>query len=71
MSLFSTVNSHNSHNKRRKKGSHIFLVAFYECDDGFELENINIDRMYCSQETWVGDTPNCMSIGGEEGELKY
>lgn len=52
---------------RRKKGPNLFLVAFYECDNGFELENSLVDRLYCSQEQWVGDIPHCMSVDGEQG----
>lgn len=53
---------------RRRKGTKIFLVAFYECDDEFELENSLQDRLYCSREQWVGDEPKCMQIHDDEGE---
>lgn len=45
-------------------------MAFYECDEDYELENLEQDRLYCSRERWVGDTPKCMQInddGEEEG----
>ena len=45
-------------------------MAFYECDEDYELENLEQDRLYCSRERWVGETPKCMQInddGEEEG----
>lgn len=55
---------------RRRKGEKIFLVAFYECDEDYELENLEQDRLYCSKERWVGNTPKCMAINdeGEDGD---
>ena len=53
---------------RRRKGTKIFLVAFYECDDDYELDNTRPDRVYCSDEQWVGDEPKCMQIHDDEGE---
>lgn len=53
---------------RRRKGTKIFLVAFYECDDDYELDNTHPDRVYCSHEQWVGDEPKCMQIHDDEGE---
>lgn len=53
---------------RRRKGTKIFLVAFYECNDDYELENLEQDRLYCSREEWVGDAPKCMQIHDDEGE---
>jgi hypothetical protein len=53
---------------RRRKGNKLFLVAFYECDDDYELENLEQDRLYCSRERWVGDAPKCMQIHEDEGE---
>lgn len=68
---------------RRRKGEKLFLVAFYECDEDYELENLEQDRLYCSRERWVGTTPKCNAInddgedeedddenGGEEGTQK-
>lgn len=55
---------------RRRKDTKLFLVAFYECNDDYELENLEHDRLYCSREQWVGDAPKCMRIhdeGEEEG----
>ncbi|XP_070502012.1 fibrillin-2-like [Chironomus tepperi] len=74
-----TINNGNiAKYNRRRKGEKIFLVAFYECDEDYELENLEQDRLFCSQESWVGDIPRCMPINddgededeenGEEGE---
>jgi hypothetical protein len=52
---------------RRRKGEKLFLVAFYECDEDYELENLEHDRLYCSKEKWVGNTPKCMQIN-DDGE---
>lgn len=53
---------------RRRKGEKIFLVAFYECDEDFELENLEHDRLYCSHERWVGNFPKCMALEEESEE---
>lgn len=53
---------------RRRKGEKIFLVAFYECDEDFELENLEHDRLYCSHERWIGNFPNCMPLEEESEE---
>lgn len=53
---------------RRRKGEKLFLVAFYECNEDFELENLEQDRLYCSREAWVGDAPKCMAINDEDGD---
>lgn len=56
---------------RRRKGEKIFLVAFYECNDDYEIENLEQDRLYCSKETWVGadfdeeNTPKCLSVNDD------
>lgn len=57
---------------RRRKGEKIFLVAFYECSDGYEMENVEQDHLYCSKETWVGadfdedSTPKCVFVNEDE-----
>lgn len=52
---------------RRRKGERIFLVAFYECNDDFELENLEQDRLYCSHEQWIGNVPKCTALEEESG----
>lgn len=51
---------------RRRKGEKLFLVAFYECDEDYELENLEQDRLYCSREAWVGNAPKCMAVNDED-----
>ena len=53
-------------NFRRRKGEKLFLVAFYECDEDYELENVEQDRLYCSSERWVGSTPRCVAVNEDE-----
>jgi hypothetical protein len=53
---------------RRRKGEKLFLVAFYECDEDYELENLESDRLYCSKEKWVGGEPKCMPINDEDDD---
>ncbi|XP_054732983.1 fibrillin-1 [Anastrepha obliqua] len=48
---------------RRRKDDHVFLVAFYACNDNFELEDAEIATLYCSQRRWVGELPTCMALG--------
>lgn len=53
---------------RRRKDDHIFLVAFYECDDYYELQPPDTDRLFCSGKQWIGQTPSCVSTRGEGEE---
>ncbi|XP_062710515.1 uncharacterized protein LOC109404745 isoform X2 [Aedes albopictus] len=53
---------------RRRKDDHIFLVAFYECDDYYELQPPDTDRLFCSGKQWIGKTPSCVSTRGEDEE---
>lgn len=46
----------------------MFLVALYECSENYELENPDVDRMYCSNHAWIGEKPHCYSLGGEDEE---
>lgn len=48
----------------------MFLVAFYECDDYYELQPAETDRLFCSGKKWVGTRPTCVSTrpAGEEDE---
>lgn len=51
-------------------------MAVYTCDEDYELENEDNDRLYCSKRKWIGIHPNCMQLeetydengGGEEEE---
>lgn len=53
---------------RRKKDGNVFLVAFYECDEEYELDSPDTDRLYCSKETWIGNRPNCISITNDDND---
>nr|XP_040220897.2 fibrillin-2 isoform X4 [Anopheles coluzzii] len=55
---------------RRKKAGNIFLVAYYECDDYYELQPPEHDRLYCSGKKWIGKRPECISTrtGSEDDE---
>lgn len=57
--------------RRRKKDGNIFLVAFYDCEEDFELEDPDQDRLYCSKQKWVGNHPNCLSLTTDNEEGKY
>lgn len=47
---------------RRRKGTHIFLVAFYQCSEDYELDSTENDRLYCSKQQWIGNRPNCIYL---------
>ncbi|XP_037034819.1 fibrillin-1 isoform X2 [Bradysia coprophila] len=61
-------------NLRRQKDGRIFPVAVYTCDEDYELESVDNDRLYCSKRKWIGIYPNCMQLeetydeNGEEEE---
>lgn len=46
----------------------MFLVAFYECEDDFELVAPETDRLYCSQFKWIGERPRCERVSGAAEE---
>lgn len=49
-------------------------MALYECAEGFGLEDSEQDRLYCSDNQWVGDHPVCVSVEeetDEEGKTLY
>lgn len=50
----------------RKKDGNVFLVAFYECEDGFQLESDDTDRLYCSMDAWIGERPRCVGDGATD-----
>jgi hypothetical protein len=76
------VSNNISFSYRRRKGEKIFLVAFYECSEDYEMENVDHNRLYCSNEQWVAvdydedNTPKCVAVNEddnddeEEGALK-
>lgn len=52
----------------RKKAGNVFLVAFYECEDDFELVEAETDRLYCSDSSWIGERPRCERVSGADEE---
>ncbi|XP_037899869.1 fibrillin-2-like [Glossina fuscipes] len=59
---------------RRRRGDNVFLVASYSCNEHFELEDSEINTLYCSDRKWVGELPVCISLGEyveEEDEEEY
>ncbi|XP_055910382.1 fibrillin-2 isoform X2 [Eupeodes corollae] len=48
---------------RRRKGESTFIVAFYSCNDNFELQNSQRNIVYCSKRTWIGELPKCIAMG--------
>lgn len=46
-------------------------MAFYECEDDFDLESLEHDRLYCSKDAWIGVRPRCIRIGGPNGQDDY
>lgn len=55
----------------RKKDGNIFLVAFYECEDDFDLEELDNDHLYCSKNRWIGVRPRCLPIGDGDKQEDY
>nr|CAD7433907.1 unnamed protein product [Timema monikensis] len=51
--------------KRRnpEKPNNRYLVAVYRCEEGHELRDPGVDRVYCSKDHWVGETPVCVTTG--------
>lgn len=38
-----------------------YLVAVYKCQEGFTLQDPAVDRLYCSEDNWVGEQPACVA----------
>ena len=38
-----------------------YLVAVYKCQEGFTLQDSAVDRLYCSEDKWVGEQPACVA----------
>lgn len=37
-----------------------YLVAVYECADGYVFVDSTTDRLFCSNGTWLGHRPKCV-----------
>lgn len=47
-------------------------MAFYECNEDYEFDSPDTDRLYCSKESWIGNRPNCISITNDDnGDEEY
>ena len=42
-----------------------YLVAVYECVEGYVLKDPMADRMFCSKRNWVGTVPECIKTEGK------
>ncbi|XP_055846374.1 fibrillin-2 isoform X2 [Episyrphus balteatus] len=58
---------------RRRKGESTFIVAFYSCNDNFELEDSERNTVYCSKKKWIGELPKCIALSdyNEEDYEEY
>eukprot|EP00095_Tigriopus_kingsejongensis_P006042 maker-scaffold651_size119386-snap-gene-0.25 protein:Tk06042 transcript:maker-scaffold651_size119386-snap-gene-0.25-mRNA-1 annotation:"hypothetical protein DAPPUDRAFT_303147" len=43
-----------------------YAEVLYECEEGHELANPEIKRLYCSENDWIGKRPECQPIGTNE-----
>lgn len=47
-------------------------MAFYECNEDYEMEIFEQDRLYCSNERWVAvdfdedNTPKCVAVNEDD-----
>lgn len=46
-------------------------MAFYECEDDFDLEAPDNDHLYCSKDSWIGVRPRCIPNGNGNGQDDY
>lgn len=46
-------------------------MAIYGCDEEFELQNDNDDRLYCSNNEWIGKRPVCLPSKNFDRKLDY
>ncbi|PSN32543.1 hypothetical protein C0J52_27664, partial [Blattella germanica] len=54
--------------KNAEKPFNRYLVAMYKCDEGYALLDPSIDRLYCSEDKWIGEKPVCISLQGVPGK---
>jgi hypothetical protein len=47
--------------KNPEKPYNRYLVAVYKCQEGFQLQDPSVDRLYCTEDEWVGEEPACIS----------
>lgn len=44
-----------------------YLVAVYECTEGYVFEDSTTDRLFCSDGAWLGTIPRCVKVEGNIG----
>lgn len=47
-----------------------YLVAVYECTEGYVFEDSTTDRLFCSDGAWLGAIPRCVKVEGNMGRRK-
>ena len=57
------VNSIDLNCRKRNKAvsTNRFAVVIYTCDVGYNLDDPQVDRLYCRHSEWVGPLPHCTS----------
>jgi hypothetical protein len=51
--------------KNPEKPHNRYLVAVYKCREGFSLQDPSVDRLYCSDDKWVGEEPVCTATSND------
>jgi hypothetical protein len=51
--------------KNPEKPHNRYLVAVYKCQEGFSLQDPSVDRLYCSEDKWVGEEPVCTATSND------
>jgi hypothetical protein len=57
--------------KNSEKPHNRYLVAVYKCQEGFSLQDPSADRLYCSEDEWVGEQPVCTATSNDSLPLFY
>ena len=57
-------------NFRRRKSEKLFLVAFYECDEDYELENVEQDRFTAAAKGGLAALPDVWRLMKMRTEMK-
>lgn len=46
-----------------------YLVAVYECADGYVFQDSTTDRLFCSKSAWLGRRPKCVKNGSKQPSI--
>ncbi|XP_035701322.1 uncharacterized protein LOC118433481 [Folsomia candida] len=49
--------------RNRSRDRNYYVMALYECLEGYDFPLESSDRMFCSRNKWVGPTPVCLAKG--------